>query len=46
MKPNNFVAKHANKYNRSAVQIDRKKAQKRGATKHKGRPYDSNVCFA
>lgn len=46
MKANNYVAKHANKFNRSSVEVDRKKAAKRGANKHKGRPYDSNVCFA
>lgn len=46
MKQRNFVAKHATQFNRANVQIDRKKAAKRGAQKHKGRPYDSNVCCA
>lgn len=45
MKQRNYVAKHATTYNKSSIQIDRKKAAKRGAQKHKGR-YDSNVCFA
>lgn len=31
----NFVAKHA-KINRAATHVDRKKASKRGAIKHKG----------
>lgn len=34
---NNYVAKHANKFNKAAVMIDRKKAEKRGKVKHKGR---------
>ena len=45
MKQRNFVAKNAATFNKSTVQIDRKKAVKRGAQKHKGR-YDSNVCYA
>ena len=32
---NNLVAKHMNKYNKPAVQKDRKKALKRGELKHK-----------
>ena len=32
---NNLVAKHARKFNKAAVQIDRKKAAKKGYTKHK-----------
>ena len=46
MKANNFVAKHARSFNKATVQTDRKKAQKRGAVKHKGKSYDSNVCYA
>lgn len=37
MKTNNLVAKHARKFNKAAVMIDRKKAAKRGAVKHKNR---------
>jgi hypothetical protein len=36
---NNPVAKHAKKFNKSAVHKDRKKAQKKGDRKHKGLPY-------
>ena len=36
-KTNNLVAKHARKYNKAAVHKDRKKAQKKGDRKHKGR---------
>ena len=37
MKQRNYVAKHANTYNKSAVMKDRKKAIKReGYQKHKG----------
>jgi hypothetical protein len=32
---NNLVAKHARKYNKAAVYTDRKKAQKKGHTKHR-----------
>ena len=32
---NNLVAKHARKFNKSAVMVDRKKAAKRGYSKHK-----------
>lgn len=34
---NNLVAKHARKFNKAAVHIDRKKASKRGHIKHKGK---------
>ena len=34
------VAKFAHLYNKSATMEDRKKAQKRGKTKHKTRGYD------
>jgi len=37
---NNFVAKHAKKYNKAAVHKDRKKDSKRGAIKHKKRFYE------
>jgi hypothetical protein len=36
----NYVAKHARQFNTAAVFTDRKKAAKRGAIKHKGRPFD------
>ena len=45
MKARNYVAKHANTFNKSSVQVDRKKASKRGVMKHKGR-YDSTMFFA
>ena len=34
-KINNFVAKYARKFNKSAVHRDRKKDEKRGVRKHK-----------
>jgi hypothetical protein len=37
--PQNFVAKHLRQFNKAKVFIDRKKAEKRGATKHKGSPF-------
>lgn len=37
----NLVAKHAHKFNRSSVEVDRKKEEKRKKkTKHKGKDYD------
>ena len=39
-KTNNLVAKHARKYNKAAVHKDRKKAQKKGDRKHKGKQYE------
>lgn len=37
----NPVAKHARKFNKAAVHVDRKKASKKGAKpKHKGKPKD------
>ena len=36
MKPlNNYVAKHMRTYNKSTIEVDRKKAMKAGYTKHK-----------
>ena len=35
----NPVAKHARTFNKAAVHRDRKKAARRGATKHKGKQY-------
>ena len=35
----NPVAKHARSFNKAAVHRDRKKAAKRGATKHKEKHY-------
>ena len=35
MKTNNLVAKHARQFNKAAVYRDRKKAAKKGYTKHK-----------
>lgn len=32
---NNLVAKHAHKYNTARTFVDRKRAQKKGYTKHK-----------
>ena len=40
MKQKNLVAKHARHFNKAAVHVDRKKAVKRGARKHKGDQYD------
>ena len=37
MPTNNFVAKHARKFNKAHVHVDRKKADKRGKRKHKRR---------
>lgn len=36
-KVNNFVAKYANEFNKSAVHVDRKKNRDRGYVKHKGK---------
>ena len=36
---NNLVAKHARKYNKAHVMTNRKKAQKKGYEKHKGKKY-------
>jgi hypothetical protein len=36
---NNFVAKHAHKFNKSATFADRKKRQKKGHVKHKGQEF-------
>lgn len=36
----NPVARHAKKFNKSSVQVDKKKASKRGKIKHKGRDED------
>ena len=41
MNNRNFVAKHAATYNKSAVMKDRKKAAKRGDSKHKGKRFDT-----
>ena len=35
MRPPNLVAKHARTYNKSSVQVDRKKAVRKGYIKHK-----------
>ena len=37
MKVNNLVAKHARKFNVAVVQVDRKKASKRGYVKYKSK---------
>lgn len=37
MKTRNIVAKHARTYNTARVFVDRKKAAKRGARKHKAK---------
>lgn len=36
----NLVAKHARKFNKSHVMIDRKRAMKAGKVKHKGVQHD------
>jgi len=41
MQMNNLVAKHARKFNKATVHIDRKKEAKRGVgRKHKHKQYD------
>jgi hypothetical protein len=35
MKAQNFVAKHAHKFCRASVQVDRRKAERAGYKKHK-----------
>jgi len=35
----NLVAKHARKFNKAAVHVDRKKAARKGKLKHKGSRY-------
>ena len=42
---NNFVAKHMRKFNKAKVEDDRKKKDKRGYTKHKGRISDLSFCL-
>lgn len=39
-KTNNLVAKHARKYNKAHVMANRKKKQKKGYVKHKGKQYE------
>lgn len=39
-KQNNFVAKHANDFNKAQVHVDRKKSAKRGYEKHKGKHHE------
>ena len=39
-KTNNLVAKHARKYNKAHVMANRKKKQKKGYVKHKGKMYE------
>ncbi len=34
-KPRNFVAKHMNQFNRAVTQKDKKRASKKGESKHK-----------
>lgn len=46
VKINNFVAKHAREFNKSAVFKDRKKEFKNGKTKHKKNRYDGSYFFA
>ena len=41
MKERNWVAKHCRTYNKAATHMDRKKALKRGAVKHKRRQWDA-----
>jgi excinuclease UvrABC ATPase subunit len=45
-KINNFVAKHARHFNKAAVFTDKKKAKKKGYTKHKkGSNWSQGVCL-
>ena len=41
VKINNYVAKHMEKFNRPVTHVNRKKNEKSGYSKHKGRSYDS-----
>ena len=41
VKQRNLTAKHARKYNRASVFVDRKKESKRGKRKHKGKGFGS-----
>ena len=36
LKQRNYVAKHLRTFNRATVEVDRKKASKRGYRKHRG----------
>ena len=38
-KPRNFVSKHMRTFNKSSIQVDKKKEMKRGKIKHKGKKY-------
>ena len=40
---NNFVAKHASKFNRAATHEDRKKRERKGYCKHKGKECQANI---
>ena len=39
-KQKNLVAKHLRTFNKASVQVDRKKDEKRGKIKHKGKQND------
>lgn len=39
-RPQNLVAKHAPTFNKSNVMVDRKRRQKSGYNKHKGKSYE------
>ena len=45
-KTNNLVAKHARKYNKAHVMANRKKRQKKGYVKHKGKAFQEEVTEA
>ena len=38
-KPRNFVSKHMRTFNKSAIQVDKKKEMKRGKIKYKDQKY-------
>jgi hypothetical protein len=40
---NNLVAKHARKFNKAAVHVNRKKQARRGIIKHKGKLYEAQL---
>lgn len=40
MKNRNFVAKYSRSCNKAATHVNRKKAQKRGTVKHKGKRFE------
>ena len=37
---NNFVAKHAHRFNKAAVMVDKKREERKGYRKHKVKDYE------